>query len=59
MAFYDYKCRKCDRVYEVRKPIAESDTLEYCEEDGSELVKQLTPLGLQFNGKWFNNAKEY
>lgn len=59
MPWYDFHCPKCDRVYEKRMSIAESEEPHFCEEDGKELVKLISVPTLNFVGKWFSNKKEY
>lgn len=59
MPFYDFHCPSCDRIYEKKMSVAESEQPQFCEEDGKELVQKIGAPGLSFIGKWFTNNKEY
>lgn len=53
MALYDYKCRKCGKVFEVRQKFAD-EPLKIHEECGGEVDRLLSAPALQFKGSgWY------
>jgi len=46
MPIYEYKCEKCKLDYEKCKPMAESDTSEYCKVCGCELSRVFNTPGI-------------
>lgn len=51
MPRYDYKCKKCDRNFEVTHSI--HDSVETCEECGGEVRRVFHPVGIVFKGSGF------
>lgn len=49
MAFYDYKCNKCNKTETIDKPMKESSRKEYCKECGEELQRIFTPVHNKWN----------
>jgi|SRR5271157_2342994 len=53
MALYDYKCRKCGKVFEVRQKFAD-DPLKVHTACGGEVDRLLSAPALQFKGSgWY------
>ena len=53
MPIYEYKCKKCGKVFEILVKNGE-DEPKKCSECGGELQKLLsTGTGLVFKGSWF------
>lgn len=53
MALYDYKCRKCGTVFEVRQKFSD-EPLKVHEECGGEVDRLLSAPALQFKGSgWY------
>jgi putative FmdB family regulatory protein len=48
---YDYKCKKCNRNFEVTHGI--NDTVESCDECGGEVRRVFHPVGIVFKGSGF------
>jgi putative FmdB family regulatory protein len=48
---YEYKCKKCDRNFEVTHGI--NDKVESCEECGGEVRRVFHPVGIVFKGSGF------
>lgn len=48
---YDYKCKKCDRNFEVTHGI--HDKVDSCEECGGEVRRVFHPVGIVFKGSGF------
>jgi len=48
---YEYKCKKCDRNFEVTHSI--HDSVETCEECGGEVRRVFHPVGILFKGSGF------
>jgi len=49
---YDYKCKKCDKVYEMLHSITENPTFN-CPECGEQLMRVVTGGGgVVFKGFW-------
>jgi putative FmdB family regulatory protein len=42
MAIYEYHCKKCDKIEEVRKLMSEIDRTEKCEECGTKMKRQIS-----------------
>lgn len=60
---YDYECVRCDRAFEVRKPMAESGTVEICHECGciaDKIITQVNTTKASYvdGTKRFSNLKE-
>lgn len=58
MVFYDYLCKKCDKIVEVRKSIKD-DTDELCPECGEKMERQISKTSFVLkNGKsgWAKNG---
>ncbi|MHB8894522.1 MAG: FmdB family zinc ribbon protein [Candidatus Geothermincolia bacterium] len=51
MPRYDYKCKKCDRSFEVTHGI--NDTVETCDECGGDVRRVFHPVGIVFKGSGF------
>ncbi len=51
MPRYEYKCKKCDRAFEVTHGI--NDTVESCEECGGDVRRVFHPVGIVFKGSGF------
>jgi putative FmdB family regulatory protein len=55
MPAYDYRCTKCERLFEVSRPMgATSD--ESCPECGAPAKRVFTPVGVAFKGNGFHNT---
>ena len=53
MALYDYKCRKCGTVFEVRQKFSD-EPLKVHEECGGDVDRLLSAPALQFKGSgWY------
>ncbi len=53
MALYDYKCRKCGTVFEVRQKFSD-EPLKVHEDCGGEVDRLLSAPALQFKGSgWY------
>ncbi|HEY0381776.1 MAG TPA: FmdB family zinc ribbon protein [Candidatus Elarobacter sp.] len=52
MPLYDYRCRACSKVTEVRHGFREAHA-ETCPECGGELARVFTPAGIVFKGSGF------
>jgi putative FmdB family regulatory protein len=52
MPLYEYKCRQCGTVREVRHGFKESFN-EPCTECGAEMARVFTPAGIVFKGSGF------
>lgn len=55
MARYDYKCPKCEKVFEVEHPMSEHPTIT-CPDCGTVAERQLTTSGIVFKGRGFYNT---
>lgn len=55
MPAYDYKCPKCDGVFEVTRGIRETGPVS-CPECGVEAKKLFSPVGIVFKGSGFHNT---
>ena len=42
MAVYEYRCRTCDDLFELRRPMSESDTLAECPQGHADTVRLLS-----------------
>lgn len=42
MPLYEYRCRSCDRVFELRRPMADADGLPSCPAGHPDTVKLLS-----------------
>jgi putative FmdB family regulatory protein len=42
MAVYEYRCRTCDDLFEVRRPMSESDAPAACPQGHAETVRLLS-----------------
>ena len=51
MPRYEYKCRSCDRNFEVTHGI--NDSVETCEECGGDVRRVFHPIGVIFKGSGF------
>jgi putative FmdB family regulatory protein len=51
MPRYEYKCKKCDRNFEVVHGI--DDNVEACESCGGEVRRVFHPVGIVFKGSGF------
>lgn len=51
MPTYEYKCKKCDRNFEVVHGI--NDSVDNCEECGGSVRRVFHPLGIVFKGSGF------
>lgn len=51
MPRYEYKCKKCDRNFEVTHGI--NDRVEECEKCGGEVRRVFHPVGIVFKGSGF------
>lgn len=49
MANYDYKCKKCDRVETITKPMSESSREEHCEKCGEKMQRIFAPVHNKWN----------
>lgn len=52
MPIYEYKCRKCDKVYEEFQSIHDKP-LKYCEVCKGRLQKVFSSVGISFKGSGF------
>jgi putative FmdB family regulatory protein len=53
MALYDYKCRKCGKVFEVRQKFSD-EPLKVHEECGGDVDRMISAPALQFKGSgWY------
>ena len=52
LPLYDYRCRACSKVTEVRHGFREAHA-ETCPECGGELARVFTPAGIVFKGSGF------
>lgn len=57
MARYDYKCTKCDHVFEVRHGMTEHPEVK-CPECGSEAHRVIGTSGIKFSGSGFYNTDQ-
>lgn len=49
MAFYDYKCSKCEKVVTITKPMSESKKEEHCKECGEKMQRVFAPVHNKWN----------
>lgn len=61
MPIFDYKCEKCDHVFEKIVSFSDADKKQECPKCGhNKTKKQFTnSVGLHFKGNWFANNKTY
>ena len=52
MPLYDYRCRACSKVTEIRHNVREAHH-EVCPECGGELARVFSPAGIVFKGSGF------
>jgi len=52
MPIYEYKCRKCDKVYEEFQSIHDKP-LKYCKVCNGRLQKVFSSVGISFKGSGF------
>jgi len=55
MPVYDYKCRKCDKVFEVEHKIGDMP-MKFCPGCGGELKRVYNPVGVVFKGSGFHST---
>lgn len=53
MPIYDYKCKKCEKVFEVEHKIGDIQ-MKFCLACGGELKKVYSALGVVFKGSGFH-----
>jgi len=53
MPVYDYKCKKCEKVYEVERKLKDV-AMKYCPSCGGELKKVYSAVGIVFKGSGFH-----
>lgn len=53
MPLYDYKCKKCNHVFEIQQKITE-DPLRYCPQCKGAIVRLISPAGIIFKGSGFH-----
>ena len=53
MPTYEYNCESCNSRIEKQKSFSESDSIEICENCGSEMKKHFGTFGIKFNGSGF------
>jgi len=52
MPLYDFKCDKCDKVFEIKKSF-EDRSAQHCNDCGMEMTRQMTIPAIQFRGSGF------
>lgn len=55
MPSYDYRCRACDRVFELTRSLSDSSPVS-CPECGGDTKRIFTPVGVVFKGSGFHNT---
>lgn len=53
MPLYDYKCKKCGHVFEIKQSIKE-DPLKFCPECKGLIVRLISAAGIIFKGSGFH-----
>ncbi len=53
MPVYDYKCKKCEKIFEVEHKIGDTP-MKFCPSCGGELKKIYHPVGIVFKGSGFH-----
>ena len=46
MAVYEYRCRTCDDLFELRRPMSESDTLAECPQGHADTLRRIGVLAV-------------
>jgi putative FmdB family regulatory protein len=55
MPAYDFKCKKCDVVIEVKRASSDASPVP-CPECGDEMKQVFHPVGVHFKGSGFHNT---
>lgn len=53
MPVYDYKCRKCQKAFEVERRVGDA-LMKFCPSCGGELKKVYGAVGVVFKGSGFH-----
>jgi len=53
MATYEYKCERCSRVFDIIKPMSESDKAEVCPDCNVIAVRKVTKTSFILKGEGF------
>ncbi len=53
MPLYDYKCTKCEHIFEVQQRISE-EPLKFCPKCKGHIKRLISPAGIIFKGSGFH-----